>query len=274
VTVAGTVTFNAVGQSGRLTASAALSDGSTRDVTAEARWGSSDTSITVSAAGVVTVAHFGRSTVFATYQTKTGTVTVNATPDGTFVLNGRAREPGLSGVTGVTVRETASGAVTLTDGEGFFTLASMTSAHLAFEKQGFESVALEASSTAFENVAMQRVLRLAAGASLDLELAPHDMDYTPTSNSRCYPCRMIRVTVTQPGRLTIHATSTEKQARLNLWLAQNVYVGGAPDVTAEVPSIGAGEILLYVGMPGVDPQYYTPVSVVTQFTPASVSRVR
>ena len=63
----------AVGATSQFTAKAALSDGTTQDVTSAATWQSSDTTIaTVSSAGAVAGVAAGTVTVTATYQSISG----------------------------------------------------------------------------------------------------------------------------------------------------------------------------------------------------------
>jgi len=75
VSVSGTAP--AVGTAAQYTATAALSDGTTMDVTSLASWSSSDTAdVTVSTSGVVTAVAAGSAIVSATYSSVTGSVTV------------------------------------------------------------------------------------------------------------------------------------------------------------------------------------------------------
>ncbi len=68
----------AVGAVTQLTATGALSDGTTEDVTATATWMSSDPSVvTVAATGAVTGVGAGTASVFATVGTTTGALQLN-----------------------------------------------------------------------------------------------------------------------------------------------------------------------------------------------------
>lgn len=265
VAIRGNAMLTAIGETAALTATASLSDGTLKDVTATALWASSDASIvTVSPGGMLTVVRFGQSYVRATYQSKTASLSVQATPAGTFVVWGRTREPGSSGVAGVLVREETSGVSGLSNAEGQFSFAGLTSGRLTFEKDGYEPVAFEGKLNEYNDVAMQRVIRIAAGGTVDVGLAPHDMDYAPAADSRCYPCKMIRVVSTEAGRLQLRVTWKEPRATLNLWINGRLFEGtapGSPEAVADVP-IGAGELLVYVGMTS-PVEYYAPFTLTT-----------
>jgi len=74
--IGGTLTFTTPGQTAQLTALATLSDSTTRDVTSQALWQSSNTSVaTVSSSGLVTTVATGVSTISATYQQISSAVT-------------------------------------------------------------------------------------------------------------------------------------------------------------------------------------------------------
>jgi len=79
VTISGTAP--AVGSTAQLTATAALSNGTTQDVTSTATWASSDpTEAIVSSTGLVTAFAAGTVTVTATYQSITGTDAITIAP--------------------------------------------------------------------------------------------------------------------------------------------------------------------------------------------------
>ena len=79
VLVSGKTELSVVGETTQLTAVGRFSDGSTRGITGEALWTSSDPSVmAVSEFGVVTVVRFGQAFVSATYDTKTGGQTIAA----------------------------------------------------------------------------------------------------------------------------------------------------------------------------------------------------
>src|SRR5260221_10046117 len=77
VTITSTATLTAPGQTTQLTERAALSNGSTQDVTSQATWQSSNTAVaTVSSTGLVTIVTFGQVDITATFQSVSGKTTV------------------------------------------------------------------------------------------------------------------------------------------------------------------------------------------------------
>jgi uncharacterized protein YjdB len=79
VLVSGKTSLSVLGETAQLTAVGKFSDGSTRGITGEALWTSSDPSVlAVSAQGLVTAVRFGQAYVSATYDTKTGGQTIEA----------------------------------------------------------------------------------------------------------------------------------------------------------------------------------------------------
>jgi hypothetical protein len=115
----------------QMTAKADLSDGSSRDVTNEAQWTTSNNDVaTVAPGGVLTIVRSGQVEVRATYQSTTGSTSMNVTapeaPPGTLIiLSGTVSEtpPGGKPLDGVTVRITegpGAGRSTVTEGGGRF----------------------------------------------------------------------------------------------------------------------------------------------------------
>ena len=261
VKISGNAALTAIGQTSQLTATAAYSDGTTKDVTTTAQWVSQTPSIiTVSASGVVTAAGLGVANIQAGFQSKQGFLLVTATPPDTFAIFGRVREPGNSGIPAVRVLETPSGQSTLSDREGGYSFGGLTTAHLTFEKEGFETGQLDAVPSKFNDMALQRIVRVSAGDSLTgLELAPHDMSYT-AGTDRCFPCKLVRVIAPAAGTLHLSLTWTEPRAILNLWANGNRVVGSSSNVTSDVP-VSAGEVVVYVGWNLPPPQDGAPVYV-------------
>jgi hypothetical protein len=262
VIVTGNVSLGAIGDSSQMTARATMSDGSAKDVTNTAQWTSEDaTVLTVTPGGLVTVVRYGRAFIRAAYAPKSGGVTVSATPSGTFVVWGRVREPGNSGIGSVRVVEPLSGMSTTSDGQGSFSLAVLTALRLTFEKDGFESTAFTAKAGDFADVSLQRVMRVAPGGTVTTTLAPHDMDYAPLAGSRCYPCRLIRVAVPQSGTLSVGLTWTEPKAILSLWINGQLFGGteGSTALLADVPAT-AGELVIYAGMASPK-EVYVPLTL-------------
>lgn len=253
LTLRGNAALMAIGQATPLAATATLSDGTSRDVTTAAQWASSNTAnLTVSPVGMVTVMRFGQSYISATYQGKSATLNVQATPPGTFVAWGRAREPGIIGLAGVQVREDSSGLSTLSNADGEFSLGGLTGTRLTFEKEGYERAALGAKPGIFTDAPMQRVIRIAAGGRVDVDLAPHDAAHEIAGGVRCYPCKMIRIVSAEAGRLQVKATWMEPRATLTVWIRGRLFDGTAPaeqrQVLADVVVDAPGELLVYVGL--------------------------
>ena len=106
VVVTGKTSLTSVGETTQLSATASYSDGTTRGITGEAQWASSDpAALSVSPQGLVTVLRFGLVYVSATYETEAGAQAVEATPAGSFAVSGRAREPGNGTIVGGRVVE-------------------------------------------------------------------------------------------------------------------------------------------------------------------------
>ena len=263
--ISGNPVLPSIGATTPLTATAVMSDGTTQDVTTAARWSSSDTAtVTVSTAGMVTALRFGSSRVTAQSGTRSATLTIFATPDNTFVALGRVREPGNSGIPGVEVREMASGLSVLSNEAGEYSLGGLTAGRLSLAKDGYEPIAAEGLRNTYLDLSMQRVLRVAAGEKLNVNLAPHDMDYAVAGGGRCYPCRMIRVTTTGSGTLQLRAGWVETHATLSIWVNGQAFEGAAhgPSEAAGEIAVAAGETLVYVGMKTAV-EYYAPFTLTT-----------
>jgi carboxypeptidase family protein/Big-like domain-containing protein len=134
----------------QMTAKADLSDGSSRDVTNDAQWTSSNTDIaTIAGGGVLTVVRSGQVEVRATYQNTTGstslTVTAPEPPPGTLIiLSGTVSEtpPASQPLDGVTVRITegpGAGRSTVTEGGGRFGFPQFPAGQVGIEasKSGY-----------------------------------------------------------------------------------------------------------------------------------------
>ena len=81
IVVTGKTALASIGETAQLCATASYSDGTSRGVTGEAMWASTDpATLAVSAQGLVTVLRFGLAYVSATYETKVGGQAVEATP--------------------------------------------------------------------------------------------------------------------------------------------------------------------------------------------------
>lgn len=265
VTVTGNNALTEVGQTTTLIASAAFSDGTTKTVTSDVVWTSQEPSaLAVSPAGVVTALRFGSSTISARYFGKTATLRVTVTPPGTFVANGRVKEPGLGGLPGVVLQEEGSGLVVTTGQSGSFTVGGLQNGRFRVDKDGFESITFTAKPNGYDDVGLQRVIRISAGSSVDVNLAPHDMEYATGDGARCYPCRLIRIVSAESGRLQLHVAWKETHATLNIWAGGQFFAGssvGPAEAAADVP-FGPGELIVYVGMKA-PVEYYAPFTMTT-----------
>jgi Big-like domain-containing protein len=114
----------------QLTATAHLSDGSARDVTAVSTWATSDASIaTVSATGLVTVVGTGQVELRATYQNVVGTLPMQVRVG--FSLSGNVQEVGpdmraMSGVRLTIVSGPGAGASVTSDATGLYRFTGVT----------------------------------------------------------------------------------------------------------------------------------------------------
>jgi carboxypeptidase family protein/Big-like domain-containing protein len=134
----------------QMAARAEMSDGSARDVTADAQWATSNADLaTISPAGVLTVVHSGQVDVRATYQNVTGTLAMTVAamppPGSTLViLSGTTSEtpPAAKPLANVTVRVTSgpgAGRSTVTDPQGRFGFTEFPAGELTLEavKDGY-----------------------------------------------------------------------------------------------------------------------------------------
>jgi hypothetical protein len=250
LSITGNLALTAVGETSQLTATARFSDGTTKDVTTEAQWGSNTPSvISVTSGGVVTVVGFGVGGIIARYSMQTAGVEVRATPPNTFVVFGRVREPGAGGIPGVHVVERQSGRSTLTDDVGVFSLGGLRSARMTFEKDGFEPPEVDVQPDTRLDVAMQWIVRMRAGETSEPQwLAPRDVSYR-VGGEVCQPCRRIRVMVARAGTLRLTLTWTEPRSMMTVWVNGQRFSGGSAPITGEAP-VSVGEHLVYVSGTG------------------------
>ena len=259
--ITGGVILTTISQSSQLTATATLSDNTTKDVTADGRWASNDVSVvTISATGVLTVVGFGSTSVSFVYQTRVAGLTVTATPAGTFVIAGRVREPAQGGLANVRVVDTTTGRSTTTALFGDFSIAELPQlqAHLKVAQEGYEPAEIDATQTNVD-LPIQRVVRVVAGETTKPDpLAPNDLMYI-VGGTHCTDCRLIRVVVTQAGTVHVHVTWVGTGSRLSLFAEGQVAEGATGDLTADVPVNAPREVLMYLGA--------VPPNSVTAHTP-------
>src|SRR5207245_7672713 len=91
------------GQMVQVKAVARYTDGSERDVGAEATWISTQPQIATVNAGVITGQALGRTLIRATYMSRGASLTIVVKPASTFILSGNITEPGPVNVGSATV---------------------------------------------------------------------------------------------------------------------------------------------------------------------------
>lgn len=264
VTASGNTTLSAVGETTQLKVTGQYSDGTTKDLVDVPGWVSTDpNTIAVSSTGLATARRLGSAYVYFNYQSKQATVTVKATPPGTFVIWGRVREPGSGGLANVAVR-TDRGETLMTDTDGLYTTGGLSgTVQLSATADGFEPVSVKAASDEFQDLPLQRVVRLSEGRDVSFTLAPHDMEYEVSPGIQCSPCRLVRVSVGFTGTLELAATWTDSRARLNIWVKGRELVTEGPGAlsTTGTLQVTPGELELYVGTATSTATFYVPTTV-------------
>jgi hypothetical protein len=279
--ISGNTVLTDIGETSQLTATAGSSDGTTQDVTRGVQWTSTSPLVaTVSTDGVLTARALGLATIQARFQLGISpalfrSVLATVTPPGTFAASGRVREPGSGSISGARVLNAASGRTLLTPADGTYSFLGLTDAHFSVTKADYEGVELDATRNGSDDVPLQRIIRIAAGASISPTLAPNDMDYPVTPGTHCQPCRLIRVTSATSGTMQVRVIWTDVTSVLNVWVNGQAFLGNAVtrEVIADVP-IGAGEVVLYVGKILAPVGDYVPFTLSTTIgaTTASITR--
>ena len=249
VSITSTVTLTRIGETSQLTATATLSDNTTKNITTDGQWRVGDARVvSVSPGGVLTVVGFGATWFSFNTGSQGAGGTVTATPAGTFVVAGRVREPGRGPLANVRVVETLSGRSSTSGPDGEVSLAELPSpqAHLKVEKERYETVEVDATGTNVD-LPMQEMVRLTAGeTTFPAGLAPNDLTYVIGGN-RCNDCRLIRVIVPRAGTVHIHVTWTVAASQLSLFAEGQVVKGVTRELTADVPINQPREVLMYLG---------------------------
>jgi hypothetical protein len=143
IAVAGTLSLHQPGDAGQLTVTATFSDGTTKDVTAEAAWscnGCPQGMVSVSA-GLVTAAQYGSGEIRATYNGMVQSIAVRVAPEGASLVTGPVTDGGPNfWLNDVRVEATsASGTYRTTTGtSGWFTLPGAGTVTLRASKDGFD----------------------------------------------------------------------------------------------------------------------------------------
>jgi hypothetical protein len=250
--VTGNTELTAIGQTSQLTLEEVYSDGSTRDRSAEAVWSSTNATVATVARGAVTAVKFGSATIAANYLGRNYIATITATPAGTFVFDGRVREPGSGNLSGVRVVEQISFTDTRTGGFGSFQFAAIPAARFKIDLDGYEPVVREVTPApgtiprlVFLDVPLQRTVRLDAGLSSSLTIAPNDVSYS-VEGDLCNPCKLIRVHSGGPGTLTLRLTWAGPAGALKLWANNQRNSTTGTSLTVAAPT-GGGQSIVYVG---------------------------
>jgi hypothetical protein len=253
VSVTGNTKLLAVGDTSQLMATASLSDGTSKDVTAEAEWTTADSDvITFQAPGLLRVVNLGVTSIFVVYQNRSTIASVTAIPPGTVAITGRVREPGQSGLNGVRVTELSSGRPTTTKVGGQFSIAGFAPGaplRLRAEKAGYEQPS-DLSVTAGQpnvDIPLQRTIRFSAGDTVNPPpLAPHDTEYV-VGGQLCR-CRLLRMMMPAAGTVNVKLSWTGSPAgRLSLIAGGQTFTTESAVLTADVVVTMPGEHVMYVG---------------------------
>jgi hypothetical protein len=112
------------GESRQFAAIAMLNNGTSRDVTKDAIWRTSNASVFTVAAGLVTASTVGESFLTATYQSRNAGMSVVSIPNGTGILTGSVREANfpIPAARIEVVGGSFAGQATTSDGSGFYRL--------------------------------------------------------------------------------------------------------------------------------------------------------
>jgi hypothetical protein len=140
IAIGGTLSLHQPGDTGQLTATATFSDGTTKDVTAEALWGSTGSAVIVSLAGLVTAGRYGSSEIVVTCGTAHQSIAVRVAPEGAFLMEGTVTDTGHPVGQAKVDATFASGTYsTLTDASGAFVLPGAGAVTLQVSKYGYDT---------------------------------------------------------------------------------------------------------------------------------------
>ena len=225
-----------------------FTDGTSKDVTADGQWQSSDTGVaTISETGEARIVGFGTCIISFEYEKQLASVNLRSGSPATITLSGRVREPGSGGLVGVRVVETSSGRSAVTTGFGQFAITDVPrgQSRLKVEKDGYETRELDTTEQEGIDLPIQRVVRLNAGETVKpADLAPNDVPYT-IRNDECI-CRLIRVSVSRAGTLGVRVRWPRMGTALHLF-AEGKSVSGEDEVSVEIPATTAREVVMFFG---------------------------
>jgi hypothetical protein len=270
LTVTGNLSLQSVGETSQLTATARYEDGSTADVTREAKWTVFLPSVaTIATDGMLTAHALGRTSLQVQYpltgSVKFGSADVVVTPPGTQAVRGRVRQPGAGDISDATVTHHESGQSVRTSTGGAFTFGGITGRiRLSATKSGYEDVEADFGDATAVDIPMQRVVRVEAGApQYSSSLAPNDLEYV-IGGTVCQPCRMIRIASPTSGTVNVTLRWTSA-AILHLWTdGRMVDADGAAHEIVIPIQIGSGDAVIFVGVVGTNPAGYVPLTVSVQ----------
>jgi hypothetical protein len=146
-----------------LTAVATLSDGTTKNVTNDTDWQSSDSNIiTISKQGLMKAVTFGTALAEGTYQGQFATLDVRVLPSGTYILTGGVTEPVGLTIDGALVEirgGTSAGPRSVIAQGGYYTFIGLSG-----------SVTVTASHSGY--VTQSETVSMSQDRNVDLELMP------------------------------------------------------------------------------------------------------
>lgn len=252
ITVSGTSTFTAIGESAQLQAQATLADGSVVDVTEGTAFTSQSAAVVaITPSGLLTITGFGSTYVRAAYKGVSRSFQISATPAGTFTVTGRVRLPESGPKAGVSVREPVTQQSTVTNATGDFSFGALTAnSRLEIEPAGYEFVYLSSlTAGATYDIPIQALTHLPDGGTLQIALAAHDVSYN-MKDGICAPCRLVRLQSSTPGLMRLTVTWTEAGIEPFIWSeGVRISLRGDQTMTAAVP-VRTGETIIYLGLPG------------------------
>ena len=244
-------TMTAVGDTVKLSLTAFYTDGTSKDVAALAAWTVDMPSVLRVTNGEATALSLGATYVYARFDRFNASTIVEVTPPGTFTMLGGTREPGMSGLSGVTVTHPSSGVTTVTNASGLFTLGGLLDRTLHLEKPGYEDATYSVAVEEFPWLAMQRLIRIQPGNTASVRIAPRDMDYEPlhatVPGERCSPCKLIRVLNAPGNRLRVTLKWAPVNIGLKLWNDDGTFAGTSPGLLERDIENDATDLWLYVG---------------------------
>ena len=261
-------------RSTQLSATAVRSDESSEDVSSQAQWSSSNSSVVqISATGEATALRSGEVTISARYQSRTGSASVAALPTGTHKLTGTVTEEGrtVDGVLVTVISGTGSGLSTTTGGGGRFTLLGVAGhVTLQAKKEGYlnrlTEVDVNAATTHnFDVVPARARLNLAGNYTLTLE-SPCEGFLAPSERRRTYAAALAQqgpdLTLTVSGADIVITNGQGNTFSGSLGVTDDVafgfgsftvayyyyyYFGGVTSATGLVERLSASTALIFSG---------------------------